>query len=82
MRNVLLGLTHDLISENDLDLAVGGLALDRLEPRLFRSRGVETLDIAFELAHQEQDPDDGQWPHDEHGQKQALISSHIEKCRV
>lgn len=82
MRYVLLGLTHDLISKDDLDLAVGGFALDRFEPRFLRSRCIQPPDIALELAHQEQDPDDGERPHDEHGQQQGLIGSHREKCRV
>ncbi|MEA2452987.1 MAG: hypothetical protein QOG04_1697 [Actinomycetota bacterium] len=79
---VLLGLTNHAIAEDDPDLSVAGLPVDGLETGFFRRLGVHPLDVVLEFAHEEQDADDGERPHDEHGEKQSLIGGHVGECRV
>lgn len=82
MTRVLLGIPDDLVTEDDPNLAVGGFALHRFEAGLLGGLRVETLDVALELAHQEEDPDDHQWPRDEHDEEERLIRGHTRECRV
>ena len=82
MRDVLFGSANDLITENDPDLAVLGVALDGFEARLFRGLGVHPLDVVLELAHEEQDAHDHEGPHHQDAEKESLVRGHAEKCRV
>lgn len=82
MTGVLLGLADDPIAEHDPDLTVGRFALDRFEAGLFGGLGVHPVDVILELAHQKEDPHDGEGPDDEHGEQEALVGSHIRKSRV
>lgn len=82
MRDVLVGSTNDLIAEDDPDLTVLGVTLDRFEPGLFRGLRVHLLDVVLELAHEEQDAHDHEGPHDQDTEKETLVSGHVEKCRV
>lgn len=82
MTSVLLGFADDLITEDDLYLSIAWSSLDRLETGLFGGARVQAVDVALELAHEEEDPDDRERPHDEHHKKENLIGSHDMKSRV
>ena len=82
MTLVLLGISNDLVTEDDPDLAVRGFAFDGLEPGLLGGVGIDPLHVGLEPAHQQEDPDQHQRPHDEHSEKEALIWGHAQECRV
>ena len=79
---MLIGSANDLITEDDPDLPVLRVPLDRLEPGFFRGLRVHPLDVILELAHEEQDAHDHEWPHHQDTEKETLVRGHVEKCRV
>lgn len=78
----MLRPANHLIAENDADLTVGAFALDGFKTRLLGRVSVDPLHVVLEFAHQEQDPDDRQGPHDENAQEERLVWGHGVKCRV
>lgn len=81
MSCVLLGLADHLVTEDDPNLALVH-PFDGFEAGLLGCLSVQSLDVALEFAHEEQDADDGKRPHDEDTQKESLVGSHVKKCRV
>lgn len=82
MTLVLPTIPHDLIAEDDPNLPVGAFAFHRFEPGFLGGLRVQALDVALQLAHQEEDADYHQRPGDEHTQEERLVRGHIGECRV
>jgi hypothetical protein len=77
----VVGAADYLVAEHDGDLSFWGTALDRLEPRLTRSLGVEPADVVLEPDHEKEQAKNGKGPRYEDHQQEYLIRSHIRKCR-
>ncbi len=75
------GLADYLIAEADLDLSLGGFSRYRRKAGLFRSVGIDPVNVSLEAAHQEQQPEDHEGPRDEDAEEQYLIRSHVPQCR-
>ena len=82
MRDVLFRSANDLITKDDPDLTVLGMALDGFEAGLLRGLRVHPLDVILEFAHEEQDAHDHEGPHHQDAEKESLVRGHAEKCRV
>ena len=74
---LLLGAADHLIAENDPDLALVRGSRHGLEPRLFRSVGVDASYVSLEAAHEEEQSEDGEGPHGENHEKDRLVAGHI-----
>lgn len=77
----LLALPDDLLAEDDCDLAIGRLAFDGGEARLFGGVRALTFDVRLELAHEKKEPNDREGPRDQYAEEKPLIWTHHEKCR-